>query len=241
MKSTDLMREEIKAQSKLFTGYAPALYEKAVTLLKEELNSPVERIYITGCGDSFFAGMEFQDLFYEWTGVEAFAVHALEFSRYVCPKHVSGKTLVLSISASGKVTRTIEAAARAKEAGGHSIAITSNAETPLAKAAGRSLEVTIPNNISLAPGVRSYAASQVSLICLALGLSKVKGTLDDGINQNMELCDRFSGESGRSDRKNRGNRLRIRRSLCKPVFRAEIRGKRADLPRFGLRKQPWNR
>ena len=179
MKSTDLMREEIKAQSKLFTGYAPALYEKAVTLLKEELNSPVERIYITGCGDSFFAGMEFQDLFYEWTGVEAFAVHALEFSRYVCPKHVNGKTLVLSISASGKVTRTIEAAARAKEAGGHSIAITSNAETPLAKAAGRSLEVTIPNNISLAPGVRSYAASQVSLICLALGLSKVKGTLDD--------------------------------------------------------------
>ncbi len=195
MKSTDLMREEIKAQSKLLTEYSENLYRDAVRLFQEKVTSPIHRIYITGCGDSFFAGMEFKDLFYEWAKVEAFAVHALEFSRYVCPRHVDSSTLVLSISASGKVSRTIESAVRAREAGGHSIAITSNNGTPLAKAAGTSFEVSIPNIISLSPGVRSYAASQVSLICLALGLSKVKGTLTDKqIDEILSLLKK-AGES----------------------------------------------
>ena len=177
MRSNELMREEIQAQSKLFTEYGESLYQNALDLIRSFQGREIHRVYITGCGDSYFAGVEFASLFESWAKVETYAVHAMEFSRYVCEEKVGEDCLVFSISASGKVSRTVEAAYRAKEKGAMSVAITSTLDSRLAKAANYSFEVNIPNHISLAPGIRSYAASQISLIYLALGLATIKETL----------------------------------------------------------------
>lgn len=172
MKSTDLMLQEIKAQSSLFDSCGKELIEQAKLLIAEHVKDSINRVYITGCGDSFFAGIACKEAFLRLCKLPCEVHQAMEFSRYVCPLEVDENALVLSISTSGKVSRTSECALRAKAKGAVSIAVTGNKGTPLALSATAAFTVDIPNVIGLAPGTRSYAASQLALICLAIALGE---------------------------------------------------------------------
>ncbi|MDO4543844.1 MAG: SIS domain-containing protein [Clostridia bacterium] len=173
----NLMMEEIKAQASLFDRCATELIAAAKLIVKNHIKPSVNRVYITGCGDSYFAGMACKEAFLRLASLRCEAHQAMEFSRYVCPLELDENAVVFSISSSGKVARTQEAAINAKARGAVSIAVTANADTPLAKLADAVFCVDIPNSIALAPGTRSYAASQLALICLAIALGEERGTL----------------------------------------------------------------
>ncbi|MDD3400240.1 MAG: SIS domain-containing protein [Eubacteriales bacterium] len=177
MISNDLMMQEIKAQSQLFGLCATELIEQARKLVRKYVSDKVNRVYVTGCGDSFFAGIACKETFLRLANIRCEVYQAMEFSRYVCPIEVDQNALVLSISTSGKVARTCEAAMRARQKGAVSIAVTGNEGTPLAKASTAAFTVNIPNVIGMAPGTRSYAASQLSLICIALALGQERNVI----------------------------------------------------------------
>ena len=174
-KSIEIMAKEIAAQAKVFELFGPDIIEQVKNIfIKTDLAAKIDRLYITGCGDSYLAGLACRDMIVKYAKIRVEVYQALEFSRYICPNEVDEKAVVLSISSSGRVARTIECALRAKEKNALSIGITRDAESKLAQTANENIVVQIPDSVGVAPGTQSYIASQLAIICFAvvLGLER---------------------------------------------------------------------
>jgi glucosamine--fructose-6-phosphate aminotransferase (isomerizing) len=182
-KSMEIMADEIAAQAKLFELCGADIMKQVDEIFRKTgLASKVNRVYITGCGDSFFAGIACRDFIVKYAKVHVEAYQAIEFSRYICPNEVDEKSVVLSISSSGRVARTVESALRAKEKKAYSIGVTRNSDSPLASMASEKIIVKIPDVVGIAPGTQSYIASLLAVMCFAIALGREKGVLDnDGV------------------------------------------------------------
>jgi len=140
----------------------------------------IERLLLTGCGDSAFAGQAMRLCLARHTGADVRAVHALDLCRYE-RYALDPRTAVVCVSYSGKVGRTIEAAARARELGALTIGLTASEATPLAAAVDRVLGLTVPTE-GLSPGTSTYVAMLASLAELAVrwgGADELRAALDE--------------------------------------------------------------
>ena len=150
-----------------------------------ETCTAVKRIYIVGCGDSHHAPVGAELAFHQLTGVPTQALSSLPFSRYTAgflPDTGPKTNLVIGISVSGKVSRTIEAIAMARQAGATTVALTGNPGGPFGQAAEKVFETAVPplpDELSglIVPGIRSYLASQIALILAAIRIAEVRGSL----------------------------------------------------------------
>src|SRR5579875_2764818 len=93
----------------------------------------IDEVVLVGCGDSYFAGQAAALAFERWAGIRASALHAMEFSRYRV-RYLTDRTLVVPISCSGRVGRTVEAAVQVKRLGQRAVALTGNPDGPLGQA-----------------------------------------------------------------------------------------------------------
>ena len=110
-----------------------------------ELVRRVDKIYLTGCGDSYFAALAAR-LFYDtYVDLPVEPLEGMEFSRYVAPHVLSEDALVIVISNSGRVSRTVEAAIQSKRRGATTIAATAYADRPLAHEADAVILGSLPN------------------------------------------------------------------------------------------------
>ncbi len=190
--------------------------EEQVARLPETVLKNTTQVYITGCGDSYFAGIAAQMAFHTFARVPTIPVEALEFGRYVA-EVVPKDTLVLAISNSGKATRTVEAAQRATDVGAFSVAVTGTPESRLAHAArhvlnqrverdGRAL--TMPSNLENTGGrpsfgLSNYLVSLTTLLLVSLRMGILRGHLSaneakqlkaeillaaKAIDETVELC-----------------------------------------------------
>jgi len=143
----------------------------------------IERLYLTGCGDSHHAALSAEFAFEVLTGLPTEALTAMQFARYSSLQlsRVGGhKCLAVGISVSGEVARTVEASNLAQEAGAFTVAVTATPGSRLAQCAERTLLTSvapIPDPPAPTPGIRSYAASQLGLLALAVRLGEVRGHL----------------------------------------------------------------
>ena len=150
-----------------------------------ETCTSVKRIYLVGCGDSHHAPVGAELAFHQLTGVPTQAISSLPFSRYTAgylPASGPKTNLVIGVSVSGKVSRTIEALDMARQAGATTVAITGHPRGPLGAVASAVLETAVPAlpsdlQVTVVPGVRSYLASQVALLMAALRIGEVRGQL----------------------------------------------------------------
>jgi glutamine---fructose-6-phosphate transaminase (isomerizing) len=190
-KSLEIMSNEIAAQAKLFEICGPDIMRQVDDIFhRTKLSEKVNRVYITGCGDSFFAGIACRDFIIKYAKIHVEVYQAIEFSRYVCPNEVDEHAVVLSISNSGRVARTTECAMRAKEVNAISIGVTRNPDGPLAKAASEKIIVNIPDMVGMAPGTQSYIASMLAIICFGIALGREKGVLDEkGVKSIFKYID----------------------------------------------------
>jgi glucosamine 6-phosphate synthetase-like amidotransferase/phosphosugar isomerase protein len=170
----DNMLAGINAQPDyLREGAARALHDAALDL---PLRVP-SRIYLVGCGDSHYAGLATRFAFEAWTGIPTEALESLEFSRYAVHSAPSD-ALVIAVSNSGRVVRTVECARVASERGIATLGVTYHAESPLAQTASMVLPWTYPD-VGFGPGTLSYLASLVGLYALAARLGELTGRLPD--------------------------------------------------------------
>jgi glutamine---fructose-6-phosphate transaminase (isomerizing) len=168
------MEAGIDAQPRyLREGAVRDLYEAAGGLA---LPVP-SRIYLAGCGDSHYAGMATRFAFERWTGIPTEALESLELSRYAITT-APVDALVVAVSNSGKVSRTIEAARFAGQRGIRSIALTYFPDSPLAEAATGALAWRY-EDVGFGPGTLSYLASLVALYALAIRLGVAAGRIDE--------------------------------------------------------------
>jgi glutamine---fructose-6-phosphate transaminase (isomerizing) len=164
----------IRAQPDYLRGGAARSLHAATTDLPLSLPS---RVYLVGCGDSHYAGLATRFAFERWTGIPTEALEALEFSRYAV--HSAPRdALVIAVSNSGRVVRTVECARVARERGIASLGLTYNPDSPLAQAAGHLLAWSY-EDVGFGPGTLSYLASLTGLYAVAVRLGRLSGRLDD--------------------------------------------------------------
>ena len=161
--------------------------------ITSSLSQNVERVFTTGCGDSYFAPLNAELAFEQLAGLPCEPMTALQFARYAVgylPETGQGSNLVLAVSVSGAVSRTVEAMALARQAGATAVALTGSPDRPLAQAAELVLE-TAPSTGSgqavpplpaelqgqIVPGTRSYVASQLALYLTAIQLGEHRSHL----------------------------------------------------------------
>src|SRR5689334_13672917 len=165
----------------------------------------IEHLYLTGCGDSAFAGLAASLAFRRHSRLRVHPVHALDLARYLV-RYLPPASAVLAISFSGRVGRTTEAARQAAAFGHPVIALTSNPEGQLAAAADRILPIDVPT-LGFSPGTSTYIAMLCTLIDLALRTSRADGNvtirgaceqLPGQAAKTLDWCDaRASGAAAR--------------------------------------------
>jgi glutamine---fructose-6-phosphate transaminase (isomerizing) len=157
----------------LLDGAAQAMHAATVKL---PLRVP-SRVYLVGCGDSHYAGLATRFAFERWSGIPVEALESLEFSRYAVHS-APPDALVVAVSNSGRVVRTVECALVARERGIASVGLTYNPDSRLAEAATMLLPWSY-TDVGFGPGTLSYLASLVGLYALAVRLGQLSGRLDD--------------------------------------------------------------
>lgn len=174
----NIFLQHIYSLPNLVEQLAPVFADEAARVFTPALCDGIERIYVTGCGDSFYAAQCAELAFNQLAGIACHPLMAMQFARYAPPANPR-KTLAIGVSVSGGVSRTIEAMRRARKAGLTTIALTSSAQTLLAKECDHVLTTSVPDLPDakgvLAPGSRSFYASLLMLVLSAAHLPKPDG------------------------------------------------------------------
>ena len=168
------MRNGIDGQADLIEAAPASLYEHASKALGDAVPS---RIYFVGCGDSHFCGVAARYATELFTGIPTEALESLEFSRYAV-RTAPKDALVVAVSNSGEVARTVEAVKFANQAGLRTIGITYKPNSRL----GLEADTTINwdyRDVGFGPGTMSYIASILALLAVGLRVGRTSGRLDD--------------------------------------------------------------
>jgi glucosamine--fructose-6-phosphate aminotransferase (isomerizing) len=157
----------------------------------------LRRVFVSGCGDSHHAAMASELAFEQLAGVPCEPMTAMQFSRYAAgflPQSGSGPNLVLAVSVSGQVSRTIEALDLGRQAGTLAVAVTGSRESPLAAVADEVIETAVPPLPDelvgvVVPGARSYVASLLALYLAAIHIGRQRDRLNQetarGLRQEL--------------------------------------------------------
>lgn len=177
-RNIDVVRDELAQVAEMIPAQVASLWPAVQSLLDEIDTRAIPRVVLTGCGDSLFAGMAARWAFERYGGVPTEAIEALDFARYEVDALPRG-TLVLPISYSGQVARTVEAARNALHFGATVVAITGRPERRLGQTAPRRLHVQVPS-LGLSLGTSTYIGLMLAAYLLALGIGRRRGVLTDG-------------------------------------------------------------
>ena len=99
------------------------------------------RVVLAGSGDSLIAATAVESLFRAVLGVEVRAVSSLDAAAF---EPVDDSTLLVAISVSGEVSRTVEAALRFRAAGAVTAAVTANPEARLGVVCDHTIDMPKP-------------------------------------------------------------------------------------------------
>ncbi len=169
-------------QAKGLSDFGKALDEsfsmdKMAGLLPNNEIFSAMNVIITGCGDSYMAGIAMKPVFEKLAGVKVDVQKNIEFTRHYDSSRLGsnpGDPLVIVISNSGGVSRVVEAVERANKYGANTLAVTNNPTSPVGSAAKRVFNLELPE-LEPAPGVLTYVASTAALAMIALRIGWVKG------------------------------------------------------------------
>jgi glucosamine--fructose-6-phosphate aminotransferase (isomerizing) len=186
----NLFREHILSLPTLIEEVFPIFKAEADRVFDDAVCNSLSRLYLIGCGDSHHASVSTELAFGVLGGLPAQAMMSMQFARYavrapLTTQASNEKAGVIGVSVSGGVTRTIEGVLRAAQRDMLTLAITSSAQTPIAKAVteqgGRVLTTRVPDVPNAqgvqVPGSRSFFASLVMLYLSAIRIGEARGVL----------------------------------------------------------------
>jgi glucosamine--fructose-6-phosphate aminotransferase (isomerizing) len=135
----------------------------------------VNKVYLTGDGDSYHASCATEMAFATIADVPCTPMSAQRFLDYgaawmrsVGPQ----QTLVIAISASGGTQRVVQAIERAKAHGALTVALTGTPNSAVTQAADRTIVVEVPRK-ERSPGIRTYQASLLGMLLIAIQLGEM--------------------------------------------------------------------
>lgn len=137
-------------------------------------------IILTGCGDSYYAAIALRGLVEAAAGVPVLAVPAMEAVTF--PSLLADENaLLVGISVSGKVERTIEAVREHRQRGGTALAISAYPDSDLATEAHVVIPTGIRGTPGPVPGTANFLGSMLGLAAIAaeLGARSGRGVLGE--------------------------------------------------------------
>lgn len=149
-------------------------------------------IHFTGCGDSYYAGIAAAMYVEATTTFRSDALEALECSRYTAARY-GPADLVVAISNSGRVSRTIEATLRARDRGAVTIAVTDRGDSNLAASAQHTLLMGLPARPSGGAGTRSYVGSLVSAYLIGAAFAAKEAGTREPLDRCIQELERTAG------------------------------------------------
>ena len=178
------MLEQILSLPELMNQIFQPLDDAIHRKLDHELCLSLKRLYIVGCGDSHHAALSTELAFETFTNLSVEPLNSMQFARYAAgfiPKSGPKTNLVIGISVSGAVARTVEALRMGSQAGATTVALTAAPDSLLAKTAQIMLEVPVPEfsmpDGIVIPGIRSYFTNQVGLLLIAVRIAEIRSEL----------------------------------------------------------------
>ncbi len=171
----DNMRNGIDGQADLLETAPASLYEHASVALGDTYVP--SRIYFVGCGDSYFSGIAARYAVELLTGIPTEALESMEFSRYAV-RTAPKDALVVAVSNSGEVARTVEALKFANQAGLRTVGVTYKPGSRLGQEAGTTIAWDY-RDVGFGPGTMSYIASILALLVVGLHIGRNAGRVDD--------------------------------------------------------------
>lgn len=177
MSLTNTMVEQVLSLPQLLRDQYADLEPKTRKVLTTPEIFNIQRIILTGCGDSFAASMGMKYVFENLTGIRTELVTTLDLARFYEKKFLGGSPnnpLVIAISNSGQIARLGEALERVTNHGAFVLGVTGNTSSVLAERSSRILDLDIPKFAS-APGTRSYMVSVLALLLIAIRIGEVRG------------------------------------------------------------------
>jgi sugar/nucleoside kinase (ribokinase family)/D-arabinose 5-phosphate isomerase GutQ len=167
----DVMRREIAMIPDIVAAAVDDADGHIRSLAKRLLAQGAEHVWLTGCGDSAFAGHAAALAFAKHTDLVPHPVHALDLARYHA-RYLPTNSAVIGVSFSGKVGRTTEALVQAGRLGHPTYALTNAPDAPLAQSADAVVPLDVPT-LGFSPGTSTYVAMLGSLLRLAAALSEL--------------------------------------------------------------------
>ncbi|MGW2280433.1 SIS domain-containing protein [Streptomyces sp. NPDC001770] len=134
-------------------------------------------VHLVGDGDSYHAACAMAPAFRSFAHVTATAAMALDFTEYQVPWLAADgrdRPVVVGISASGATPRVVQALIGAREKSALTVALTCAPDSPLARAAHHALIPELRDN-ERSPGIRTFQASLLGLLQLALRIAEARG------------------------------------------------------------------
>jgi len=159
MKPNGELDSVIKNKQASFKGILDELDSQYPEVLSPEIVEKIEKVYLVGCGDSYFAALAAHLFFERVTGLDVEPVEAMEFSRYAV-KYMPKNSLVLGVSNSGRVSRTIEAIIQARRHGAYTVALTGFRDRAAAQEANAALVAALPNVRAALEGIITRLAGE---------------------------------------------------------------------------------
>ena len=196
----NLYLKHIESIPSLLEEVFSALDKEAARIAKKVSEFPLKCVYLYGSGDSWSAALGATGAFMQLCNLPSFALTSMQASRYApgyCMPEPDS-VLVIGISNSGYMVRGVEATMAMAKAGYHPVLITSNPDSPGARAASYIFNAPVPSFDPVPiPGVRSFAVAQVSLYLLAVHLAKETDKISSDhekelIAQIRQLCTELS-------------------------------------------------
>jgi len=179
---TNPIREQCFSLPELAEGQVQSVLSALENLISVDNMKGINKIILTGCGDSYFAGIATQEIFKEFSGTFTTSVHrAIDVSRFLDEKTLTKDTLVIVVSASGGAARLVEAVKNANAFGSETLMITNNNTSPAAKLSKYVLVVDTPAVPYATLGLRNYYASLIGLTFTAMKIGIAKGKISENI------------------------------------------------------------
>jgi sugar/nucleoside kinase (ribokinase family)/fructoselysine-6-P-deglycase FrlB-like protein len=169
----DVMRREIAMIPDVVSDVLDDESGHIRRLARALVERDIEHLWLTGCGDSAFAGQAAALAFQRHTPITVHPVHALDLARYHA-RRLPPASAVVCVSFSGKVGRTTEAAVQARRFGHPVVGLTNAADSQL----GRAVDEVVPLEVAtlgFSPGTSTYVAMLGSLLRLAAELAESRG------------------------------------------------------------------
>ena len=187
-----VMQDEIATIPEVIATQAATL-RPALRELAERHGRTLDEVILTGCGDSYYAGIATQLAFLR-AGVRCRPIEALELARYEI-RYVPSTPppLVVAVSYGGEVGRTIEAATAASARDWPTVALTGRADGRLAQSVGDVVHMDVPT-LGFSPGTSTYIAMVTALLTFASELARVRdrgreaAALDDALARAPDLA-----------------------------------------------------